>query len=1041
MKTVTPDINFPQLEKQIIDFWKENKIFEKSLKQRQNSPRFMFYDGPPFSSGLPHYGHLLVGTIKDIIPRYQTMKGKYVERRFGWDTHGLPIEMIIEQRLGLKGRKDILEYGVDKYNETCRAAVLSCVDEWEKVTTRLGRWIDFVNDYKTMDPDFMESVWWVFKELWKQGRIYEGTRSMPYSWRLATPLSNFEASSNYKDVQDPAITVRFKVREEAGLSILAWTTTPWTLPSNMALCVGPTLDYVKIRTTSDELLILAEARLPAYFKDPKEYQVIERYNGNQLTKFTYEPLFNYFSHLRDHGAFRVITDSYVAVEDGSGVVHTAPGHGEDDHRIGTEQGIPVVDPTDAEGSFLPEVSDFAGQNVKEADKNIIHYLKDKGLLFKHETITHSYPFCERSDTPLIFKAISAWYVKVEDLRERMQELNREIHWIPEHIKEGRFGNWLANARDWNISRNRFWGNPLPLWRCQGCGEIECLGSKSELEEKCGKTVTDLHKHFVDKLEWRCAKCSSTMTRVSEVLDCWFESGSMPYAALHYPFENKDTFKDIFPADFINESIDQTRGWFYTLTVLSTALFDSAPFKNCICTGMILAEDGKKMSKRLKNYPDPIHVMESLGADALRLYLINSPVVRANNLRFSEAGVREIVRTVMLPFWNVYSFFTTYASIDKFVPAISLTSSTNILDRWIVSRFQTLLSNIHREMQEYRLYNVVPVLLEFIEELTNWYVRRSRRRFWSDDTNDKAAGYNTLYFILTGFSRCLAPFLPFITEEIFTNLATLSSDSKESVHLENYPEVDKKLQDSELEHAMALIINTVKLGRTLRSRLNLKIRQPLASITVVTRNESDAEVLKTYGSHIEEELNVKKVLFSSKESELVEIEIKPDFRACGPIFGKEMKTLVAELKKLSSQEIDNLSNGEKITVLGQQIDSSLVQVIRRSTGDQEIETDKGVTVFFDVNLSDQLISEGQSREFINRIQRMRKDANFHVSDRIKIKFFANEALLHAIQKNKDYIQEETLALDLVHLKDAPTEGELIQEHEIEQIALVIAISRS
>ncbi|MCB0319968.1 MAG: isoleucine--tRNA ligase, partial [Bdellovibrionales bacterium] len=759
MESVKPTVEFPDLEEDVLVFWESHSTFQKSLDLRAEAPPYMFYDGPPFATGTPHYGHLLAGTIKDIVPRYWSMRGRYVERRFGWDTHGLPIEMLTEKELGLSGQKEILEYGVDRFNEACRSGVLKYVNEWERTTKRLGRWIDFVNDYKTMDLSFMDSVWWVFKQLWDRGRVYEGARVVPFSWRLSTPLSNFEAGSNYKDVQDPAITVRFRLIDDSKRSLLAWTTTPWTLPSNLGLCVGPDIDYVEIRTEDGEQLILAEARLTSYF-DPKKIEILQTIKGNQLAGLRYQPLFEYFvdvATFHTENAFRVLVDNYVSTEDGTGIVHQSPAHGEDDYRIGQANSIPLIDPVDSEGNFSSLVPDFEGQNIKEADKDIIRALKDKGLLFKQETIQHSYPFCERSDTPLIYKAISAWYVKVEDLREKMLENNQTVHWIPEHIKEGRFGNWLSQARDWNISRNRYWGNPLPIWRCESCGELECLGSYRELEEKTGESVTDLHKHRIDHLHWECSKCKGQMTRVPEVLDCWFESGSMPYAQLHYPFENKERFDAGFPADFIAEGLDQTRGWFYTLMVLSTILFEKAPFKNVIVNGMILAEDGKKMSKSLKNYPDPHEIMESYGSDALRLYMISSAVVRGESLRFSESGVKEIVRSVLLPYWNVYSFFTTYACLDNYAPGKDLTKSSNILDQWIISRFQTLLERIEKEMNEYRLYAVIPGLLAFLEELTNWYVRRSRRRFWSDDAVDKQSGYETLHYILLEFSKALAPF--------------------------------------------------------------------------------------------------------------------------------------------------------------------------------------------------------------------------------------------------------------------------------------------
>ena len=1042
MKPVGPNVNLSQVESGVLAFWEERGIFRKSLENRKDAPEYLFYDGPPFSSGLPHYGHLVAGTIKDIIPRYQTMKGFYVERRFGWDTHGLPIEMIIERELGLKGRTDILEFGVDRFNEACRAGVLSCVKEWERVTTRLGRWVDFRNDYKTMDLDFMESVWWVFKQLWDRGRIYEGARVMPYSWRLSTPLSNFEAGNNYKDVQDPAITIRLRLKDRPGVSALAWTTTPWTLPSNLALCVGPEIDYAVIKTADGERLLLAKSRLPAYFKNRKDYEVLEECKGAALEGLKYEPLFDYFADLESQGAFRILVDRYVTVEDGTGVVHQSPAHGEDDFRIGRAARLPLVDPVDAEGNFTAAARDFAGQNIKEADPRIIEMLKGKGLLFRHESVTHSYPFCERSETPLIYKAISAWYVRVEDLRGQMLRNNQGIHWVPEHIKNGRFGKWLEQAVDWNISRNRFWGNPMPVWRCESCRRMECVGSRAELEERCGEEVRDLHKHLVDRLSWPCAECGAKMSRIPEVLDCWFESGSMPYAQLHYPFENKERFEKAYPADFIAEGIDQTRGWFYTLMILAETIFGKAPFKNCVVNGIVLAEDGRKMSKRLKNYPDPMLVIESYGADALRLALISSPVVRGENLRFSENGVKEIVRSVLLPFWNVYSFFTTYADVDRYRPDAALTGSRNTLDRWVLSRFQSLLLNIEREMGRYRLYAVVPALLEFLEELTNWYVRRSRRRFWAEDAADKQAGYNTAYYVLINLSQALAPFLPFVTEEIHRNLATLASGLPESVHLCDYPLAEVGLIDAQLEREMGLIQRVVGLGRALRARLDLRVRQPLRAVTVVTAHEEDTQALKRLGEHIREELNVKEVLFSAHEEDLVELSVKPNFPVCGPKLGKRMGELTRALAGVSAAEIHALEDGRPLRLLELEFDLSMLEVVRRPrSADLQIETAGGVTVFFDTLLTPELAAEGIAREFVNRVQKMRKDADFHVSDRICTSYWAGDEIARAVRRYADYIGSETLTAELVRLDDRPAEGAVVQTHEINGSEIAIALKRA
>ena len=669
---VPEQVSFPAQEETILELWDSLNAFEQSVQRRKDSecPDFVFYDGPPFATGTPHYGHLLAGTIKDIVPRYWTMRGYHVPRRFGWDCHGLPIEALAQEALNLAGTSQITEHGIDRFNEQCRSMVQTYVGEWRRTVTRMGRWVDFDNDYKTMDRDFMESVWWVFAELWKQGRIYKSHRIMPYSWKLTTPLSNFEANSNYKDVQDPAITVRFPITSGPAqgwgesVAFLAWTTTPWTLPQNLALCVGPDITYVGVKAAdSDLVVVMAEALVNSLFPEDSGAEIVGKIQGSELAGSTYEPLFPYWKDQAN--AFRVLSADFVATDSGTGIVHLAPAYGEDDFAVCKEAGIELVDGLDAEGNFLPVVSDFAGRNCKEADGDIIRWIKQQGRLQKQSTIMHSYPFCERTETPLIYRAIDAWYVRVEDLRDRMVELNNDIRWVPEAVGSGRFGNWLKDARDWNISRNRFWGSCLPLWiNEEDPSDIICVGSVQELEGLCGVKVDDLHKHVLDEL--LIQRDGKTYRRTPEVLDCWFESGAMPYAQAHHPHATNDSVEGIFPA-FIAEGLDQTRGWFYTLLILGTALFDKSPYENVIVNGLILAEDGQKMSKRKKNYPDPNEVLNRFGADSLRAYMINSPVVRGQELRFAESGLSDIVRSVILPFWNALSFFTTYAEVDAFDP--------------------------------------------------------------------------------------------------------------------------------------------------------------------------------------------------------------------------------------------------------------------------------------------------------------------------------------------------------------------------------------
>ncbi|AHH03856.1 Isoleucyl-tRNA synthetase [Borrelia nietonii YOR] len=689
-KKVENKVNFPKIEEKILKFWNDNKIFEKSIQQREGCEEFTFYDGPPFATGLPHFGHFVPNTIKDIIPRYQTMKGKHVKRYFGWDTHGLPVEYEVEKSLQISGRYEIEKYGVDKFNEECKNIVLRYTKEWQKTISRLGRWVDFEHNYKTMDTTFMESVWWVFQTLYNKGLIYESYYVLPYSPKLATPLSNFEVNlGEYKEVNDPSLTIKFKIKNKNEY-LLAWTTTPWTLPTNLGIAVGKDIDYSKILDKEkNEIFIIGTKRLNHYYKDDKTYTVIEQFKGEHIQGIEYEPIFDYFLSQRNKGAFRIHTAEYVTTDDGTGIVHIAP-FGEEDYNILKKNTkTDMITPIDAECKFTNEVKDFEGLFVKDADNKIIEKLKSMNLLFKRENFLHRYPFCYRTNSPLIYRPISSWFVNIEAIKEKLIKSNEQINWIPSHLKKGRFGKWLENARDWAISRNRFWGNPIPVWICSKTGNKICIGSKEELERLSGKKVNDLHKDKIDKITWP-SQYGGVYVRTSEVLDCWFESGSMPYASKHYPFKDKDKFHDIFPADFIAEGLDQTRGWFYTLTILGTALFEQTAFKNVIVNGLVLSSDGRKMSKSLRNYTDPMEVINTFGADALRLYLVMSPVVRADDLKYSDDGVRDVLKNIIIPIWNAYSFFITYAIIDKFEPNNNIDLyKTNILDKWIISEIESL----------------------------------------------------------------------------------------------------------------------------------------------------------------------------------------------------------------------------------------------------------------------------------------------------------------------------------------------------------------
>jgi isoleucyl-tRNA synthetase len=1010
-KPVDPKVSFPQMEEEILSFWQKKKIFEKSISQREGKEEFVFYDGPPFATGLPHFGHFVPSTVKDVIPRYQTMKGYKVDRRFGWDCHGLPVEFEMEKELGISGKRQIEEYGVAKFNEACRSIVLRYTKEWRKVITRLGRWVDFDNDYKTMDPDYMESIWWVLSELWKKGLMYEGYYILPYCPRCSTALSNMELNlGGYVDVADPAITVKFAVDGEPDTYILAWTTTPWTLPSNLGLALGKDVDYVKVKDGA-ESYILAEARLPAYYKKPEEYQIVARFKGSDLAGKSYKPLFPYFAHLKENGAFRTRLGDFVTTEDGTGIVHTAPGFGEDDYNLFKGTGVPTVVPVDAEGKFTAEVADWAGLFVKDADKGIIKKLKELRLLVKQEQYTHAYPHCWRCKSPLIYRALSEWFVSIDKIKTQMLAANNAIYWMPEHIKTGRFGKWLEGARDWAISRSRYWGNPIPVWRCEACKKEECISSRAELEKKSGAAVTDLHKHFIDDLTWICS-CGGTMKRIPDVLDCWFESGSMPYGQNHYPFENKAHFDAHFPADFISESIDQTRGWFYSLVVLGAALCDKPAFRNVIVSGLILDSEGKKMSKSARNYTDPVDVIGTYGADAMRLFLVDSAVLKGEDLRFSEAGVKDIVKNVIIPLWNAYSFFVTYANIDHVTVNGAPRELSNPLDRWITSESERMVQEVTGQLDQYDLQKAVDSFVSFIDVLNNWYIRRSRRRFWrSGNDADKQEAYQTLHAALMKLILVASPFIPFITEEIYGNLK--SPNQPESIHLADFPVYDHSRRDLELERKMKITVKTVSMGRSLRTEYGLKIRQPLKALHVVTRDAEESRILKEMEDLIKEELNVKSVLFRENEDELVEYRAKANFRVLGKQLGKDMKAAAEKIGSLGLPQIHELLAGRPVSL---DVDGRTfpltpdgVEIQRLEKENLKVVNEGSLTIALDPELTPELIEEGMIRDLVRGIQNLRKERGLEVSDRISLTISGSAALRAAAENHRDHVLSETLAV--------------------------------
>lgn len=1027
---VPEKISFPDEEEKTLKYWKEIDAFKTSLKLSKGKPRYTFYDGPPFATGLPHYGHILAGTIKDVVTRWAHQSGYHVERRFGWDCHGLPVEYEIDKTLGIKGPEDVAKMGIEAYNAECRKIVMRYSSDWEHIVTRLGRWIDFERDYKTMYPWFMESIWWVFKELYNKGLVYKGFKVMPFSTACNTPLSNFESGQNYKDVVDPAVIISFPLEDSPDVSMIAWTTTPWTLPSNLSLCVNPTMEYVKVRdNNTSNVYIMMEARLEALFKHPDEYTILEKFPGQVLENKRYKPLFPYFTYMREKsGAFRVLCDSYVTAESGTGVVHQAPYFGEDDQRVCLKYGIITKDmemicPVDASGRFTSEVTDFNGLYIKDADKKIMKKLKEEHRLVHQSETKHSYPFCWRSETPLIYKAVPSWFVRVEQAQEQLLYNNSQTYWVPDFVKEKRFGNWLREARDWAISRNRYWGTPIPLWVSEDMEEVVCVGSIEELKQLTGiQDIKDLHRETIDKLTIPSKLGKGVLRRVSEVFDCWFESGSMPYAQVHYPFENKKEFDDSFPADFIAEGIDQTRGWFYTLLVLSTLLFGKPPFKNLVCNGLVLASDGQKMSKRKKNYPDPLEIVHKYGADALRLYLCNSPAVRADFLRFKEDGVRDILKDVFLPWYNAYRFLMQNVERLEREEGVSLEfheeklgSSENYMDRWILSFTQSLIKYVRQEMQAYRLYTVMPKLVKFVDELTNWYVKMNRKRLKGDGgSSDCLDALTTLFAVLFSMSKVMAPMIPYITELMYQNLKhlldpeSMKGQDTRSVHFMMIPEPREDLIETHIESAVDSMQSVIELGRLIRERNTLPLRYPLKEVVAIA---GDPEVLKdiqSLQSYILEELNVKKLTTTTdKEKYGARLHAEPDHRVLGAKLKQQFKPVMKAIQELTDEQLMNFEKTGEIEVLGHKLVEGDLRLMYKFDGVKGAATYDAhayphVLVLLDVTPDQSMLDEGLAREVINRIQKLRKEAGLVPTDDITVYYDTTPDLAKIISDFSEFI---------------------------------------
>ncbi|MCQ2734785.1 MAG: isoleucine--tRNA ligase [Alphaproteobacteria bacterium] len=1005
--------DFVELEKEVLKFWEQDNTFEKSVHNRDGAAEFVFYDGPPFANGTPHYGHIMVSYVKDVVARFQTMNGKKVERRLGWDCHGLPAEMSAEKQLGVSGRKQIEAYGVEKFNDFCRADVLKYSGIWVDMFKRIGRWVDFNNDYKTMNLPFMESVIHNFKDLYDKGLVYEDYRVLPYSWAAETPLSNFEVNLGYRDKTDNAITVMFKLSD--GRKILVWTTTPWTLPSNLMLAVGKDIDYVVMEEDGQQYII-AKARLGSYKKQLEHASQVGEMKGADLIGMSYEPMFPYFAHLKEKGAFKVLSGEFVSTEDGTGVVHIAPGFGQDDFEAcrAYDENFPVVCPVDEAGKFTGEVADYAGQQVFDTNEPIMQWLKQNGILVKKEQYTHTYPYCWRTDTPLIYKAMSSWFVRVTDFRDEMVKNNQQINWIPGHIKDGRFGKWLEGARDWSISRNRFWGTPIPVWKSDNpqFPRVDVFGSIAEIKEKTSFTVDNLHKPYIDDVVYPNPDDPSGQTmmrRVSDVFDCWFESGSMPYAQIHYPFENKEWFENHFPADFIVEAMDQTRGWFYTLMVLSTALHNRPAFKNCICTGLLMAEGGQKLSKRLKNYPDPNEILDTIGSEALRWFLVSSPVLKGGNVAVDKEGkeIAKVARAAMIPLWNAFYFFTLYANAEDY-KAKEITSSSETIDQYILSKLKLLAQKVKHGLETYDISEACVAISNFMEILNNWYIRRTRERFWKGD--EKA--FDTLYTVLVNVAKISAPLMPFICEYIYKNLT-----GEESVHLCDYPTLEQIKSDESLMNDMDFVQDLCSTGKFIREEKNLRNRLPLAGLTLVGATLSPA-----YQEIVKDELNVKEVKFDDNLANYATKNVYLYTPLLGKTLGKDMGAVMAAYK----QGNWTLNEDNTLSIGGQTLSSELFEVrldMKDGVAGQAFDSNKAV-LLLDTNVTDELKREGMARDFVRMIQTLRKDKDFDISDRIELSYqTADTELAKALSENEKYIAEQVLATKVLPNCVAGTEGEI------------------
>lgn len=1041
-KSVSDSMNFSEREKEVLKFWKENDIFNKSIEERKEGKTFTFFDGPPTANGKPHIGHVLTRAIKDLIPRYKTMKNYSVLRKAGWDTHGLPVELEVEKMLGINGKPEIEKFGIDKFNEECKKSVWKYKTEWEQMSDKIGYWADMKNPYITYNDNYIESVWWAIKTIWEKGLLYKGHKIVPYCPRCGTSLSSHEVSQGYKEVKEKSVYVKFPVKGRDNVYLLAWTTTPWTLPSNAALTVNPNINYIEAEVDG-EILILSEELAP---KVIEEYKTVKTMKGSELFGLEYNRIFDFAD--TNKKAWYVVTDDFVTTTDGTGIVHTAPAFGEDDAKVGRKYDLPFIQAVDSKGCFPEYVKPWAKMFVKDADPLIIKHLKQRGLVYSVKEHSHTYPFCWRCDTPLLYYALDTWFIEVTKLKEQLIKNNNSINWIPENIKNGRMGNFLNNVVDWGLSRSRYWGTPLPVWECE-CGHFHVVGSKEELRE-LGKDVgenIELHRPYVDKISIECPKCHKPMKRVTDVIDCWFDSGSMPFAQWHYPFENKDIFQKNFPADFISEAIDQTRGWFYTLLVISTLLFDKAPFKNCIVLGHVNDKNGIKMSKHKGNVISPDVVLNKQGADAVRWYFyINSAPWLPN--RFYEEAVNETQRKFMGTLWNVYSFYVLYANIDKFNPLDYDIKKLklSLMDKWILSRLNTLIVEVDDNLNNYKIVESARGIQNFVDELSNWYVRRGRERYWKNSvTDDKVSAYVTLYTVLTTLSKLIAPFVPFISEQIYQNLVlSLDKSAPRSVHLCDYPVCDKSFIDNEIEKDMESVLDIVSLGRACRNSASIKNRQPLSKMYVYSEQKNNLP--QEYIELIKDELNIKAVEYADNIDKFVNYKFKPQLKVVGPRYGKYLSKISEFLKNIKDGNavMEKLKKDKFISVnVGEEeikLDEECLIIVQEQAEGFSFDKDTNYCVVIDTSLDKQLIREGIVREFVNKVQNMRKDSGLEVMDHINVYYSGSDVVFDAIDKASDGVKTELLANELTYSNDAPQNVLMSKDWDINGNKVNISIQK-